>query len=279
MPLENMSVVTSQQISKLYNQYHMQEVTFNKDVVRALLLNAKGVHIRCIGYQWPCVIFSSSMVSAKVIISTNSPIKQIVDKANRIVSLNLSFIQREKSDPISFFMKSKVSGYAPYHPEKPDLNYMMLEFAHRPPDDLIFRLGELLDAQTGASERKDERIILSPDIHRALKLPMKNAVAIQIEGVPRKCILRDISFGGAKVIIFGVPGFLVGKQAEITMKFEDPDQLVTIPGKVLRFEEVQGRKDLAAFAIQFTEGAIPVEYNLRLNGYFRSAKKKHYSSN
>jgi hypothetical protein len=268
-----MSVVTSQQISKLFDAFSQEEVLFNKDVTRALMLNSKGVHIRCLGYQWPCIVYSSSMTAAKIIINVKSPIKQVVDKANRMVSLNFSFIQKDKANPVSFFMKSKVVSYSPYHPEKPDLNFMLLEFAHRPPDELIYRLGELLDAQARANDRKDERIIFNPDVQRTLKLVPKDPVAIAIDNIPRKCILRDLSFGGAKVIIFGVPNFLVNKPSRMTLKFEDPDQTIEIPGTVLRFEEVQGRKDLAAFAIQFDEAALPTEYKLRLNAFFKSRKK------
>ncbi len=246
---------------------------FNKDVNRALMLNSKGVHIRCLGYQWPCIVYSSSMTAAKIIINVKSPIKQIVDKANRMVSLNFSFLTKDRTNPVSFFMKSKVVSYSPYHPEKPDLNFMTLEFAHRPPDELIYRLGELLEAQTRANDRKDERIIINPEVQRVIKLDSSDPVSIKIDKVPRKCILRDLSFGGAKVIIFGVPHFLVNKSAELTLRFEDPDQAVTIAGTVLRFEEVQGRKDLAAFAVSFDEEKLPTEYKLRLNSYFKLRKK------
>jgi hypothetical protein len=268
-----MSVVTSQQISKLYQAYAGEEVLFNKDVTRALMLNGKGVHIRCFGYQWPCIIHSSSMTGAKLIVNMKSSIKQIVEKANRNVGLNFSFIQRDRTNPVSFIMKAKVIQYTPYHPEKPDLNFMHIQFSNRAPDELIFRLGDLLDAQTQANDRKDDRIIVNPDTQRILKLAMKDAVAISIDNIPRKCILRDLSFGGAKVIIFGVPNFLVNKSSVLTLKFEDPYQTIAIPGKVLRFEEVQGRKDLAAFAIRFDDETLPSEYKLRLNQYFKLRKK------
>lgn len=269
-----MSVVTSQQISKLYDRYSEQDVLFNKDINRALLLNTKGIHLRCLGYQWPCILYSSSMTSAKLVVNVKTPIKKVIEQANRMVSLNYSFLQKDKANPISFFMKAKVVSYAPYHPEKPDLNFLNLEFAHRPPDELIFRLGELLEAQTNSNERKDERIVMNPSVQQDMRLHPKEGVAISIDNIPRKCILRDISFGGAKVIIFGVPTFLVNKPSLLTLKFEDPDLQVQIAGKVLRFEEVQGRKDLAAFAIQFDEKVIPTEYKLRLNQYLKQAKRK-----
>ncbi len=246
---------------------------FNKDVARALMLNQTGIHLRCLGYQWPCIIYSSSMNDARVIVNTKSGMKEIIETANSVVSLNYSFIQKDKNNPISIFMKSKVINYAPYDIEKPDLSFMNLKFVYRPPDEIIYRLGELMDAQTKAHERKDERIVITQDTMRKLGIPAKNSFSISIEEIPRKCILRDLSFGGTRVIIFGVPHFLVNKNAEVKIRFQDPDELFTLHCKVLRFEEVQGRKDLAAFAIQFDEETIPDEYKIRLNNYYRTKKR------
>jgi len=38
-------------------------------------------------------------------------------------------------------------------------------------------------------------------------------------------------------------------------------------GKTIRYEEVEGRKDLAAVAIHFNENGIPMEYKKMINAY------------
>src|SRR5271157_4322955 len=64
-----MSIVTSQQLTRYYEQYKTTDVTFNKQVITALGLVAKGVYLKIQDRQLPCIVFSSSMASARVIAS------------------------------------------------------------------------------------------------------------------------------------------------------------------------------------------------------------------
>lgn len=266
-----MAVTTSQQITHYYDQFRDIDVTFTKEVIRATLLYPKQVFLKCLGYQWPCIIYSSSMAGAKVIVSMTSSLRDTVKKANNLVSLRFSFLQKDKADPLSFFVSAKVSGSTPYGSQKPELHFLTLTYTQRPPDDLIEVLGKLLDAHTTSKRRKEQRIPVTAETARKIGINAKD-VLLYIEGVPRRCIIRDISFGGAKLIILGVAKFLVDKAATLRLQVTEDDSYVDIQGTVVRFEAVEGRNDIAAIAVQFDDETVPVGYKMLLSTFLRSTK-------
>lgn len=268
-----MPVTTSQQIAHYYEQFQDVEVTFNKEVIKATLLNPKGVFLKCLGHQWPCIVYSTSFAEAKVIVSTRGSFNDLVRKANNLVSLRFSFHQGEKADPLSFFVSAKLVGYAPYGQNRPDIAFVSLTYTQRPPDDLIEIVGQLLDANSNAKRRREERIVLTVDSARKLGIRHKEA-QVEIAGVPRRCIVRDLSFSGAKVIVLGIAKMLLDKDAVLQLQLTEPPESIKIPGKVIRLEPVEGRSDISAFAMHFDEDAVPVKYKLRINNYLRTQKKK-----
>ncbi|MDR0452494.1 MAG: pilus assembly protein PilZ, partial [Treponema sp.] len=101
---------------------------------------------------------------------------------------------------------------------------------------------------------------------RRLKILPKDISAF-VQGVPRPCILREISFAGAKLIIMGVAKFLIEKESALRIDFEDPRESFLIKGKLSAAEPVEGRQDLLAVDIAFTEQQIPLGYKIRLNDF------------
>lgn len=267
-----MPILTSQQITEFYERYKDVEVTFTKEVIRATGLLTKMVYLKGLGYQWPCIIYSCSMSTAKVVASITSEVYEQIREANNLVSLRFAFQDEDKGDPVLFFVSAKVTGYNPYNKEKPNLNFVSLEFTKRPPNDLIAILGQMLDAASNSKKRREERITL--DVQTVKKLGLKSKGAqVYIQGVPRNCIIRDLSFSGAKVIIAGVAKFLLEKEA--TLNFETTDnEPFSIEGETLRHEPVEGRKDLAALAIQFDEEKVPMEYKMIINDFLKHQKKR-----
>ncbi len=267
-----MPIITSQQNSEYYERFKDTEVTFTKEVIRATGLLTKMVFLKGLGYQWPCIIYSCSMSTAKVVASITPEVYEQIREANNLVSLRFAFKDEDKSDPVLFFVSAKVTGYNPYNKEKPNLNFVSLEFTNRPADDLIATLGQILDAASNSKKRKEERITL--DVQTIKKMGLKSkGTHVYIQGVPRTCIIRDLSFSGAKVIIAGVAKFLIEKDA--TLRFETTNnEVFSIEGKTIRFEPVEGRKDLAAIAIQFNDENIPMEYKMMINDYLKQMKKK-----
>ncbi len=267
-----MSLITSQQINKYYDLYKNVDVTFTKEVIRVTGLISQQTFIKCIGEQWPCIIYSSSLLGAKIIVNVKDSLFEKIRKANNVISLRFSFHLADKADPLTFFVAAKVNGTAPYGKENSGLSYLNLSYTQRPPDDLIEILGSLLEANINSKKRKDERILITKDSIRKMGLAAKDSY-IYIQQVPRKCILRDLSFSGAKVIVMGVAKFLVDKPAVLRIELEEPRIALDIKGKIVRFEAVEGRKDLAALAVQFDEQAVPMEYKIRLNEYLVQLRK------
>jgi hypothetical protein len=93
-----------------------------------------------------------------------------------------------------------------------------------------------------------------------------------VEGVPRKCLLRDLSFGGAKVLVSGIGKFLANKKADLRLQYGDPAEEFVIPGTVLRIEEVEGRKDFVALGIAYGK-EVPLGYKAMINSYLTSIRK------
>ena len=99
-------------------------------------------------------------------------------------------------------MSGKVVSCTPYT-VTPDLLLLNIEYTQRAPDDLIEKLGILVDAKANTTKRGDERIELNAEAMRKLALAKKETI-VYIENIPRRCILRDISFSGAKFIMAGI---------------------------------------------------------------------------
>jgi hypothetical protein len=260
-----MSVLTQQRIASYYDRYKGINVTFTKEIIQVTGLMTQQVLLKCVGDFWPCVVYSSSFQEAKVVANIKSGITEKLQRANNSVSLRLCFRNFETGAPVTFFVSARVSGYNAYG-ESADTALFSLQFTQRPPDDLIEIVGRVLDANINSSKRKDERVLLTADSIRKLKILSKDTAAF-IQGVPRRCILRDISFSGAKIIMMGVAKFLVDRDTALRLDFDDPRESFLVRGKFVRTETVEGRKELIALAILFDEATVPMGYKVRLNDF------------
>ncbi len=267
-----MSVLTSQQINRYYDLYRDIEVTFTKEVIETTRLLKKHVYLKCLGTQWPCIVYASSMTSAKIIASLDSAAFELIRKANNLVSLRFAFQVEDKKDKILFFVSAKVSGFNQYSKENSSLNFVNLTYTKRPADDLIIILGQMLEININSKKRTEERISITDDSVRILGLKSKNG-RVSIDSIPRNCILRDLSFSGAKVIIQGIGKFLIGKICILAIIQSDGEPLF-LKGKTVRNETVDGRKDLAAIAIHFNEESLPMNYKKMINNYI-TVKHNH----
>jgi hypothetical protein len=267
-----MSITTSQQIGKWFDLYKTIEVTYTKEIMKSTGLDPRGVFLKCVGEQWPCVVYSSSFSGAKIIVSNKPALTERIAKANNAVSLRFSFKFLDKPDPVSFFIGAKILGFSTYTAGGGDLQFASLQYTQRPPDDLIDIMGRLLDANMNATRRKEERILLNPDAMRRMSLVSKDSY-IYVQGVPRKCILRDLSFSGAKAIILGLAKFLVGKDCILRVEMDEPRESIDLKGKIVRYEDVEGRKDLTAIAVQFDDQSVPMNFKMHINDYLSQVRQ------
>ncbi|MDR3342942.1 MAG: PilZ domain-containing protein [Treponema sp.] len=236
-----------------------------KEIVQAMGLIAKQIYVKCMGDFCPCVMYSSSFQSAKILVNIKAGLIQKLQEANNVASLRLCFKSIENREPVVFFVSTRSVGYSPYSSSK-DVVMVTLQFTQRPPDDFIEILGRILDTSVNFARRKDERILLSNDNQRKLKIMSKES-ALFVQKVPRHCILRDISFAGAKIIVLGVAKFLEDREVSLYIDFSEPRERFLLKGTFVRSEIVEGRTDLVAFAMVFND-PIPMGYKLRINDYF-----------
>ena len=272
-----MGVTTSQQLTRYYELYRDTEITFTKEVIRTLHLDPRQIYIKCSGSQWPCIINSTSLMAARVIIGTKGGAYTAITNDKNKSPINLKFcFSQPGSQPIMFFITARVSDISPYM-DSSDLAVVTLTFTQRPPDDFIEIIGKLIEANTNAVRRREERIVITEESKRRLGI-MKEETIIHIQNVPRHCILRDLSFSGAKVVLMGLAMFVKDKEAVIRIDFEEPRETINIPGKVVATENVGGRKDLIAASIKFDEAAVPMPYKMHINGYLTALRKTMLTS-
>ena len=266
-----MALLTSQRINQLYKKYGRQDITFNKQVISVVRLVSSEIFLKCLGEQWRCVIYSCSMIGAKIVMKVDQNLLATFREAKNAVSLRFCFKDPDKSVPITFFVASKIVGFNPYSKTDPSLQILTLTFNNQPPEDLIAIIGQLVEANVNSKNRSEERIIINAETTKALGLAPKS-LSLVVSGIARACILRDLSFTGSKIIISGLGKFLVNKKAMLNLKLEDIPPL-SLEGTILRYDEVEGRKDLSTLGFKFDEEKIPIEYKMRINEILMKKKK------
>jgi len=258
-----MGVLTSQKITVYYDRYKEINVTFTKEMIQVTGLLTQQVHLKCGNDFWPCVVYTASFSGAKVVANIKTGLLGKLQATNNFVNLRFCFRPPGESNTVTFFVAARVMATAPYGNSQ-DVNMFTLQFSNRPPDDFIEIIGRVLDANVNSAKRKDDRIPLNADNLRKLNI-MSTETSVNMQGVPRRCILRDISFSGTKVIMMGVAKFLLEKEAAIRIDFNDPRESYTIKGRFIRAEAVEGKKEMTALGLQFDETAVPMGFKIRLN--------------
>ena len=170
--------------------------------------------------------------------------------------------------PFSFFINAKVAGFQPYNKEKPNHNLVTIEFTKKPPDDLIQILGDLLDFNTNAKRRKEERIIIDEENAKKLTIKQKES-RIHIGGKVFPCILKDISCTGINIILAKMKEIEVNAEITVELSFEDFDKHIQLPGNIVRVEKMEKYEDLVSLGIQFDETRIPMAYRNQINNFFK----------
>ena len=258
-----MALVTSQRISILYDRFKDIDVTFTKEIIQVTGLLTQQIHLKCGNDFWPCVIYSASFEGAKVVANVKTGLLGKLEATNKFVNLRFCFKTPGESNPVTFFIAGRVTASAPYGSSQ-DVNMFTIQFSNRPPDDFIEIVGRVLDANVNSSKRKDVRIPLTQDNMRKLSI-LSTETAVFIQGVPRRCILRDLSFSGSKIIMMGLAKFLLDKEASIRVDFNDPREAFLMKGKFIRAESVEGKKEMIALGLAFDEPSVPMGFKIRLN--------------
>ena len=267
-----MSVATSHHISRYYDYYRDKEIVFTKANLKSLRIDPRQIYLKSNGGQWPCIINSSSLQQAKVIIGTASGIYTTVQKSrNAPISIRYCFFD-QNNEPIQFSVNCTVLDIKPFQNSN-ELAMLTLNFTQRPPDDLILRIGEFIEVNENFQNRKEERIAINENSLRLLNIPKEESY-IFIAGVPRKCILKDLSFGGAKAMLVGIPKFLENKAVDLRLFFMDTNEKISLQGIIKQSDFLPGRKDISIVHIEFIPDEIPMTYKFHINSYITSYQKQ-----
>ena len=227
-----MSIITSHEITRFYEQHGKTEVTFNKQVMEATgLLSA---HLKAAGTETRCALYASSMSAAKLLVpDLRDPMLQAIKLAGGHLSVRLTFKRIDKPDPLTFYVAGRMTGSTPYNPQNPNAQLVALEFTGRPSDDLIQVLGVLLEANANAQRRRDERIVVTPETVKRLGFE-SGAGALTVEGTDHRCLLKDVSFGGAKVLVAGTPPLAAGQPVGLKVVRAEGGEQIRAAGARLR---------------------------------------------
>ena len=261
-----MGILTAQRVSAYFEAFKGIDVIFTKEMLQITGLVTEQVHLKCGSDFWPCIFFSTSFQNAKIVANIKSGLLTKLSRANNLISLRLCFKINEKGNPITFFIAGRVTGTAPYKNSE-DVSMLTIQYTQRPPDDLIEIVGRVLEASVNSKKYKNERIVVTGEKLRKIKL-LSNETTVYIQKVPRRCLFREFTFSGAKLIILGVAKFLVDKETLIKFDFEDPRESFVIKGKITSSENVEGKKEMIVLTMEYDEASIPMGYKIRLNEYF-----------
>ncbi|MCQ2600916.1 MAG: PilZ domain-containing protein [Treponema sp.] len=261
----------TQQINRYYDIYRDKEITFTKETLHYLRIDPRQIYIKLGGGQWPCIINSTSFQFVKIIIGVGSgALGQIKKDRNMPVQVRYCFIQ-EDNTPLSFFVTGHVTEFSSFEGTN-ELLLLTISFTQQPPDDLILRLGQFIDTNENFVNRREERIIINKEIIRRIGMEKEESI-VAIQNVPRRCILRDISFGGAKIMCLGIPKFLIGKECSLKLSFVEPQVTFDIPGEIKLADTMEGRKDIVVVCIAFNPSQIPMQYKVLINEFITSNRK------
>lgn len=272
-----MGISTSLQISRYYDFFRDKEIVFTKANLQLLKIDPRQIYLKCGGGQWPCIINSSSLQSTKIIIGKASGAYTLLEKNPKMpVSLRFCFFSQENA-PIYFFVNCLVDKIQDYTHTN-ELALITLNFSQRPPDDLILRIGEVLEANENFVNRREDRINITKDSIRSLGIEKEEGIAF-IENVPRRCIMKDLSFNGAKILCVGIPKFLINKAIGLRINFVDTNEIVVVYGTIVRSDFMEGRKDIAVVHIKFDSDKVPMPYKIHINNYITMFHKSMLGNN
>lgn len=267
-----MDVAASHRVNHYYDYFRDKEIVFTKANLKSLKVDPRQIYLKCNDGQWPCIINSTSLQQVTVFVGTSSGVYQAINKNRSVpISVRYCFFGND-GEPVQFFVNCTVVEVKPY-PASNDLAIVTLGFTQRPSDELILRLGEFIEVNENFKNRKEERIALNENSMRQLGIPKEESY-IFIGGVPRKCVMKDISFGGARIMLVGIPKFLENKSVDLRLFFTDTNEKLSLPGVVRKAEFLEGRKDVVVAHIEFSADDIPMSYKFHINSYITSYQKK-----
>ncbi len=270
-----MATLPTQKLLNFYETYGDKELAFNKSIIEITGLETKKVFLKIRSGQLPCVIYSCSMKTAKIIMTLGADDFEDIKKANNYVNLRFSFFQeKETKAPIMFFVASVIKSYTPFNMTRQISNdgssvfLVSLEFSQKPPEDLIEIIGRVLEASDNFVKRKALRINIDNKVCEDMGIA-SNRIVVELQGSKRPCILKNASSFGCMVILaLENPKTILLKRVKIIIPLlKDTSSFLSIEGEAVRAEPIPNSTGIYGIGLAFDENFIPFEWKEMLNKY------------
>ncbi len=252
------TLYTRHKVDNLYFSYCSESVTFNKNVrdTTGLILNL--VQLKCGEKTAPIIVYSMSMLNVNLIISVKnfSNFRRLNEKESRQISLKLAFDKENSAEPIIFFLPVKISASKNYNS---DNIFLLVEFIRKPPDTIIIMLGELIKIKTLSDKREDKRIQVNKHTIKKLHFSTTSGI-LELNNIKKKCLVKDISFTGMKLIAAGNKQDFINKKVSIKLQFADNIGVNSIDGTIGRTDLIGESKDFVALGVSLDNNTLPFDY-------------------
>jgi hypothetical protein len=263
-------------LQALYQEYLDVEVTYSKEVVTGLGQVSSGSSLKCQGDVYPCLVHSCSFRKAILLLRLPAANWKVSQFGTKLAVLTLMFLQPKTSKKELFQFNGSLEVVQENQSETGLLSIMLeVKFSHRPPEGFLQVQGSYLTLRKETHQRKEARITVNTETMDLLGLTSSHSTLV-IDHIERKCLIRDLSYQGARVILTGVANFLLQKPFELTVPIRNmtPNQ---IPGQILRAEPVPGHRGLAIVALGYHNDRVPIEYLRVLQKGFKLGLEKQGS--
>ena len=252
-----MALLGSSVLQNLYQEYMDTELTYTKDVASGLGLLPSESSFKWQGVLYPCVVHSGSFNSAKVLVKLTGAQWKAIEDGSKVTTLTMTLAVSKTGRRELVAINGALQTLQ--HPGTGgEVSVLIgIVFSHRPPESFLQAQGAYLSLKKEANQRNEDRIPMNPETRTLLGLTNLNTV-VTVDHIDRKCLLRDLSYNGARAILTGVAPFLVDKP--FTLQVPLAEGVVNLPGKIVRADPVEGHKGLAVIAMGYHTDLVPIEY-------------------
>lgn len=272
-----MAILPAVKIQEYYEKYQTKEIFFNKSIRQETGLETSKIMLKMCGTMFPCVLYSCSMSYAKIVMNLDEEAFNMIQNAKNALTLHFSFLTEQQKCDIHFFVGCTTKALKSFKMNNGrDTSYIItLAFYQKPPDDLIEKLGKVLESIENFEKRKELRIKLDKKIANGMGFISQKAL-IEIDSINRPCIITDISASGCGAILMLLkPDLIVNKTIRVTFHLQDPKMPnLELVGVVKRYEQVESKKLLYQIGILYDLEAIPYKYKNMINSYIDELEYK-----
>ncbi len=263
-----MATLGTNALQAIYQEYLTTELTYVKEVAEGLGLLPAESTLKLQSVLYPCVVHSASFQSAKLLLRLTAEQAVTVQIGSKVATLALVLLDSRKAKKELYQFNGTFQIIQKHLAGANDVVFLAnLMFSHRPHEVFLQVHGNYLNLKKEAQQRLQDRILLSPETQTILGLSSLNTTVV-IDKIERKCLLREVSYGGSRVVLTGVSQFLTEKPFELTFPHVTHGDLI-LPGVISRAENLESHRGLAQLALTFTAGKVPMHYLSTLQKGFK----------